>query len=73
VLWAGLALMIASFALYPGYLLVAVLPITRLAKVEVDLALWLLSWCSFSVGSAMAGAKGVEYLERRWQRRSGSG
>jgi hypothetical protein len=71
--WAGLVLMIASFALYPAYLFVALLPISASSKVAGAVVLWLLSWAGFSAGSAMAGPEGIHYLRRLWRRRGGSG
>jgi hypothetical protein len=68
VFWVGLLLMIVSFALYPAFALIAVLPISRPAKVAADFSAWLISWGSFSIGSAMAGAEGIEYLRRLWRR-----
>jgi len=69
--WVGLLLMMVSFGLYPAYAFIAVLPISRPSKVAAAFSAWLISWGSFSVGTAMAGAEGIEYLHRLW-RRSGA-
>jgi len=71
VFWVGLLLMVVSFGLYPAYALIAVLPISRPSKLAAAFSAWLISWGSFSIGSAMAGAEGAEYLHRLWRRRRG--
>lgn len=68
VLRIGVVLMVASFALYPTYGLILALPVSHASKVELGFAAWVTSWGVFTLGSALAGAKGIESL-RRWTRR----
>ncbi len=65
----GLALMIVSFALYPVYGVILALPVAQATKVELGFAAWAASWGAFTLGSALAGAEGLESLRRLARRR----
>jgi hypothetical protein len=67
----GVALMLASFALYPAYGAIALLPLSAEGKVICGLAGWMASWTIFTVGSMLAGRRGVEYVRRvLWRERA---
>lgn len=65
ILRCGLILMVASFALYPACALIFVLPVSVATKAELGIAAWAVSWGAFALGSALAGAQGVEWLRGR--------
>lgn len=70
IFWLGIVLMALSFSVYPSYGLIAVLPLTPTGRMEVGVAAWATSWCCFALGSALAGAEGVEFLHRLFRRRA---
>ena len=70
--WAfriGSALIVLSFALYPSYLLIALLPVPVETKVLALLAAWGASWALFAAGTALAGRDALDYLKRWVTRR----
>lgn len=72
IFWLGIVLMVLSFSVYPGYGLIVALPLTATGKMEVGVAAWATSWGCFALGSALAGAEGVEFLRRVFRRRTTS-
>lgn len=67
---SGILLMIASFFVYPGYGVIATLPLSPDDKLEAGVVAWAASWGSFALGSTLAGTEGVEFLRRLFRRRS---
>jgi hypothetical protein len=65
----GVALIAVSFAIYPAYLLIALLPLPVNLRVGVAVAASLLSWAIFLLGTTLAGKQGVDYLKRLLTRR----
>jgi hypothetical protein len=68
----GSALIVASFALYPTYPLIALLPIPVKTRLFGELAAWILSWALFCAGTALAGKDAVGYLKQLFARRAAS-
>jgi hypothetical protein len=66
----GSALIVASFALYPAYPLIALLPLPVKTRVFGELATWIVSWALFLVGTALAGKDAVGYLKQLFARRA---
>jgi VIT1/CCC1 family predicted Fe2+/Mn2+ transporter len=73
--WAGVIMLLLSFAIYPAYPLLPFLPISAWQKGAVGIALAAVSWGIFFAGSALVGKKGVAYLKHRlfWHREHPSG
>lgn len=73
--WAGVTMLLLSFAIYPAYPLLPFLPISAWQKGGVGIALAVVSWGIFFAGSALVGKKGVAYLKHRlfWHRENPSG
>ena len=71
--WLGVILMALSFGIYPAYLVVPFLPISRWAKGEAAVGMLVVSWGMFFVGSVLAGKEGVAYLKRRFSGRRALG
>ncbi len=69
--WIGVLVMALSFLVYPGYGLIAALPLSPSEKLEAGVAAWMTSWGSFALGSALAGAEGAEFLRRLVRRKRG--
>ena len=69
VFWTGIVLMVLSFAVYPGYGIIVSSPLSPTVKLEAGIAAWITSWVSFALGSALAGAEGVEFLRRLFLRK----
>jgi hypothetical protein len=65
----GSALIVLSFALYPSYPLIALLPLTVEKRVFGELAAWAVSWSLFAAGTALAGRDALDYLKRLVTRR----
>jgi hypothetical protein len=61
--------MVTSFAIYPAYLVIALLPLPVRTRVFLGLAGWVVSWSLFSVGTALGGRDAVDYLKRLLTRR----
>ena len=66
---AGSALIVLSFALYPSYPLIALLPLPVETRVFGGLAAWAASWSLFAAGTALAGREALGYLKRLITRR----
>jgi hypothetical protein len=60
---------VLSFALYPSYPLIALLPLPVETRVFGALAAWAASWSLFAVGTALAGRDALDYLKRLVTRR----
>ncbi|HUE38807.1 MAG TPA: transporter suffix domain-containing protein [Candidatus Binatia bacterium] len=65
----GVALIAMSFAIYPAYPLIALLPLPVQARLATAFVASVASWGVFLVGTALAGKQGVEYLKRMFTRR----
>lgn len=65
----GSALVVLSFALYPSYPLIALLPVPVETRVFGELAAWVVSWSLFAAGTALAGRDAVDFLKRLFTRR----
>jgi hypothetical protein len=66
---AGSALIVLSFALYPIYPLIALLPVSVESRLVGELAAWVVSWSLFAAGTALAGRDALHYLKRLVTRR----
>ena len=66
--WLGVALMITSFAIYPAYLAIALVPLPVPMKVAIAVVASMTSWAVFFAGSFIAGKRGVEYVRRLFAR-----
>ena len=65
----GTALMAASFLVYPAYPVILLwLPLSASVKAGVSVAVWILSWGSFSLGAYLAGPEGYEWFKQLWRR-----
>ena len=62
-------LIVSSFAVYPAYPLIALLPWPVDLRVVVAVAASILSWGIFLLGTTLAGKQGVDYLKRLLTRR----
>jgi len=62
--WIGVALIAASFAIYPAYPVIALLPVPASVRVLGVIGGSLVSWSMFALGTALAGREGVAYLKR---------
>jgi hypothetical protein len=60
----GSALIVTSFAIYPMYPLIALLPMPLKTRVFGELAAWIVSWALFFLGTALAGKDAIEYVKR---------
>ena len=65
----GAALITASFAIYPAYPLIALLPLPVTLRLGLAFSASALSWVVFLLGTTLAGKEGVEYLKRLLGRR----
>ena len=63
--WLGVALIVASFAIYPIYVLIAFLPVPASVRVVTAVVASIASWAVFFVGSILSGRRGVAYV-RSW-------
>jgi hypothetical protein len=66
--WLGVMLIAASFAIYPAYPVIALLPLPVTARVGGAILGSMLSWGVFFVGSMLAGRRGVHYVKRYFSR-----
>jgi hypothetical protein len=62
--WIGVALIAASFGIYPAYPVIALLPVPANVRVLGVIFGSLFSWTMFALGSALAGREGITYLKR---------
>jgi len=67
--WIGLALITASFGIYPAYPVIALLPVPAEVRVAGVIAGSLVSWSIFALGTTLAGREGIAYLKRLLARR----
>lgn len=65
---AGVALMAASFLVFPFYLAIPFLPLSGTMKLEMTALASLLSWAVFGTGFYLSGQEGYEWLKRRLRR-----
>jgi hypothetical protein len=69
----GTVLMAGSFLVYPAYPVILLwLPLSASAKAGVSVAVWVLSWGTFSLGAYLAGPKGYAWFKGLWQRLIGN-
>ena len=69
---AGTALMAASFLVYPAYPVILLwLPLSASVKASVSVAVWVLSWSTFSLGAYLAGPEGYAWFKGLWKRLTG--
>ena len=69
----GTVLMAGSFLVYPAYPVILLwLPLSASAKAIVSVAVWVLSWGTFSLGAYLAGPKGYAWFKGLWQRLIGN-
>jgi hypothetical protein len=69
LLITGIALMCASFLIYPAYpFIMLVVPFPVLVKIGMTISAWVLSWLLFAAGFLLAGVEGYELLKERWKR-----
>jgi hypothetical protein len=70
---AGTVLMAASFLVYPAYPVILLwLPLSPSVKAGVSVAVWVLSWGSFSLGAYLAGPEGYAWFKGLWRRLIGN-
>ena len=70
---AGTVLMTGSFLVYPAYpVIILWLPLSASAKAGVSVAVWVLSWGTFSAGAYFAGPEGYQWTKGLWRRVSGA-
>ena len=70
---AGTALMTASFLVYPAYPVILLwLPLSASVKASVSVAIWILSWGTFSLGAYLAGPEGFAWFKQLWRRLIGN-
>ena len=65
----GVALIAWSFAIYPAYPVIALLPLPVDLRIAVAVGASVLSWGIFLLGTTLAGKQGVDYLKRLLTRR----
>ena len=65
----GTVLMSSSFLVYPAYpVIILWLPLSGTLKATASVAVWLLSWGSFSLGAFLAGPEGYAWFKGLWKR-----
>lgn len=70
----GIGLMSSSFLVYPAYpVIILWLPLSGGVKASASVAVWLLSWGTFSLGAYFAGPDGYAWFKGLWQRLIGNG
>jgi hypothetical protein len=70
---AGTVLMATSFLVYPAYPVILLwLPLSASVKAGVSIAVWVLSWGSFSLGAYLAGPEGYDWFKRLWRQLIGN-
>jgi hypothetical protein len=69
--YLGMALILASYATYPLYAAVPLLPIPAALLSPVLLSMWGFGWAVFVLGTLLAGKDGTEYLKKQWRRLRG--
>jgi hypothetical protein len=69
---AGTSLMAASFLVYPAYPVILLwLPLSASVKAGVSVAIWVVSWGTFSLGAYLAGPEGYAWFKGVWKRLTG--
>jgi hypothetical protein len=69
----GTVLMAASFLVYPAYPVILLwLPLSASDKATASVAIWLLSWGTFSLGAYLAGPNGYAWFKGLWKRLIGN-
>ena len=70
---AGTVLMAGSFLVYPAYPVILLwLPLSASAKAGASVAVWVLSWGTFSFGGYLAGPQGYACFKGLWIRLIGN-
>ncbi len=70
---AGTILMAGSFLVYPAYPVILLwLPLSASVKAGVSVAIWLLSWGTFSLGAYLAGPEGYAWFKQQWRQLTGN-
>jgi hypothetical protein len=70
---AGTSLMAASFLVYPAYPVILLwLPLSASLKAGVSVAVWVISWGTFSLGAYLAGPQGYAWFKQLWRRLTGN-
>ena len=70
---AGTVLMAASFLVYPAYPVILLwLPLSPSVKAGVSVAVWVVSWGTFSLGAYLAGPEGYAWFKQLWRRLTGN-
>jgi hypothetical protein len=65
----GTVLMAGSFMVYPTYPVILIwLPFSTSAKAATSVAVWILSWGTFSLGALLAGPEGYALFKALWLR-----
>jgi len=65
----GTVLMTSSFLVYPAYpVIILWLPLSASAKAGASVAIWILSWSTFSLGGFLAGPEGYAWFKELWKR-----
>lgn len=60
----GIVLMTGSFMVYPTYPIILLwLPLSASVKAGASVAVWVLSWATFSLGVLLAGPEGYEWFK----------
>ncbi|HEY2990178.1 MAG TPA: hypothetical protein VGL11_20865 [Candidatus Binatia bacterium] len=67
--FAGIALIVVSFLVYPTFVVIVFLPFSPQMKVAMIAVASLLSWTAFTAGIFLAGRRGYNWLKRAWKRR----
>ncbi len=71
--FVGTVLMAVSFLVYPAYpVIILWLPLSASAKAGVSVAVWVLSWGTFSLGAYLAGPDGYAWFKGLWKRLIGN-
>ena len=69
----GIVLMSSSFLVYPAYpVIILWLPLSGTLKATASVAVWLLSWGTFSLGAYLAGPDGYAWFKGLWKRLIGN-
>ena len=69
----GTVFMAISFLVYPAYpVIILWLPLSASAKAGVSVAVWVLSWGTFSLGAYLAGPDGYAWFKGLWKRLIGN-
>ena len=65
---AGTVLMAGSFLVYPSYPVILLwLPVSARLKALLSVAVWIISWGTFSLGALLAGPEGYAWFKGLWR------